>query len=84
VQLFEWKWLDVAKECEEFLGPRKFAGVQISPPNENVVLDGRYWYERYQPISYNIISRSGGEKEFLEMTRRCNAAGVRYFFFKKI
>lgn len=77
VQLFEWKWLDIAKECENFLGPKKFGGVQISPPNENVILDGRFWYERYQPISYKIISRSGGEKEFLEMTRRCNAAGVR-------
>lgn len=77
VQLFEWKWLDIANECETFLGPRKFGGVQVSPPNENVILDGRFWYERYQPISYKIITRSGGEKEFLEMTRRCNAVGVR-------
>lgn len=29
VQLFEWKWLDIAKECEEFLGPKKFGGVQV-------------------------------------------------------
>ena len=77
VQLFEWKWLDIAKECEEFLGPKKFGGVQVSPPNENVIVEGRFWYERYQPISYKIISRSGSEEEFLEMTRRCNAAGVR-------
>lgn len=59
VQLFEWKWLDIAQECESFLGPKQFGGVQISPPNENVILDGRYWYERYQPISYKIITRSG-------------------------
>jgi alpha-amylase len=77
VQLFEWKWLDIAQECENFLGPRKFGGVQISPPNENVILDGRFWYERYQPISFKVATRSGGEKEFLEMTRRCNAVGVR-------
>lgn len=78
VQLFEWKWLDVAQECEEFLGPRKFGGVQVSPPNENVILEGRFWYERYQPMSFKIETRSGTEKEFLEMTRRCNAVGVRW------
>ncbi|KAG5674767.1 hypothetical protein PVAND_004717 [Polypedilum vanderplanki] len=79
VQLFEWKWLDIAKECEEFLGPRKFGGVQISPPNENIIIENRPWFERYQPISYKIASRSGSEKEFLEMTRRCNAVGVRIY-----
>lgn len=77
VQLFEWKWLDVANECENFLGPKKFGGVQVSPPNENVILEGRFWYERYQPMSYKIITRSGSEKEFMEMTKRCNAVGVR-------
>src|SRR5262245_33078583 len=38
VHLFEWRWPDVAKECEDFLGPRGFAGVQVSPPNEHAVL----------------------------------------------
>ena len=32
VHLFEWRWADVARECEVFLGPRGFAAVQISPP----------------------------------------------------
>jgi len=59
VQLFEWKWLDIAKECETFLGPKQFGGVQISPPNENVIIGGRPWFERYQPISYKIATRSG-------------------------
>ncbi|ESP02089.1 hypothetical protein LOTGIDRAFT_60689, partial [Lottia gigantea] len=26
--LFEWKWSDVAKECERFLGPYGYCGVQ--------------------------------------------------------
>lgn len=30
VHLFEWKWRDIALECERFLGPRGFAGVQVS------------------------------------------------------
>lgn len=77
VQLFEWKWSDIAKECESFLSPRGFGGVQISPPNENVIIANRPWYERYQPISYKLITRSGDEKDFLDMTTRCNAVGVR-------
>lgn len=30
VHLFEWKWDDIAVECERFLGPNGFAGVQVS------------------------------------------------------
>ncbi|KAK9871280.1 hypothetical protein WA026_011550 [Henosepilachna vigintioctopunctata] len=81
VHLFEWKWLDIAKECEEFLAPHGYGGVQISPPQECLVVanQGRPWWERYQPTSYQIISRSGNEQEFQEMTRRCNNAGVRIY-----
>ena len=32
VHLFEWKWTDIAKECETHLGPKGYAAVQISPP----------------------------------------------------
>src|SRR5215211_7818392 len=56
VHLFEWRWPDVARECEDFLGPRGFAAVQISPPNEHAVVSGNPWYERYQPVSYRIES----------------------------
>lgn len=30
VQLFEWKFVDVAEECRRFLGPRGYGGVQVS------------------------------------------------------
>lgn len=30
VHLFEWKWSDIANECETFLGPKGFGGVQVS------------------------------------------------------
>ena len=33
VHLFEWKWDDIARECEDFLGPRGFGGVQVKTPN---------------------------------------------------
>lgn len=30
VHLFEWKWTDIALECERFLGPRGYGGVQVN------------------------------------------------------
>lgn len=29
VHLFEWRWTDIAAECERFLGPNGFGGVQV-------------------------------------------------------
>jgi alpha-amylase len=76
VHLFEWKWKDIAKECREFLGPHGFSAVQVSPPNEHVVLPGQPWYQRYQPVSYKIESRGGTRAEFAMMVHECKAAGV--------
>lgn len=33
VQLFEWKFVDIAEECRTFLGPQGYAGVQVSNGN---------------------------------------------------
>ncbi|KAH9519300.1 Alpha-amylase A type-1/2 [Bulinus truncatus] len=82
VHLFEWKWTDIAKECERYLGPKGFCGVQISPPMEHAMIttDGdRPWWERYQPISYKLVSRSGNEEQLKDMVQRCKAAGVRIY-----
>lgn len=29
VHLFEWKWNNIADECERFLGPYGYGGVQV-------------------------------------------------------
>ncbi|XP_049948012.1 alpha-amylase 1-like [Schistocerca serialis cubense] len=81
VHLFEWKWADIAAECERFLAPKGYAGVQISPPNEymSITTNNRPWWERYQPVSYRIVSRSGSESEFKDMVNRCNNVGVRIY-----
>jgi alpha-amylase len=81
IHLFEWKWSDIANECERFLAPKGYAGVQISPPNEHALVDNPYrpWWQRYQPVSYKLISRSGNEREFKDMVNRCNAVGVRIY-----
>lgn len=85
VNLFEWRWADVARECETYLGPKGFAAVQVSPPHEHVhdtLLAGNGtnyafpWWERYQVVSYAINSRSGNRAEFQNMVQRCNAVGV--------
>jgi alpha-amylase len=76
VHLFEWTWKDVALECETVLGPAGVDSVQISPPQEHRLMPGRPWYQRYQPVSYQLESRGGTRQEFEEMVRRCNAAGV--------
>ncbi|XP_071515964.1 alpha-amylase-like isoform X2 [Panulirus ornatus] len=82
VQLFEWKWTDIALECQRFLAPAGFCGVQVSPPNEHAIITADYphpWWQRYQPVSYKLVSRSGTEEEFFDMVHRCNAVGVRIF-----
>ncbi|GMI33594.1 hypothetical protein TrRE_jg11282 [Triparma retinervis] len=74
VHLFEWSHSDVADECENWLGPKGFDAVQISPPNEHI--QGDQWWTRYQPVTYNITSRSGDMNSFQDMVDRCAAVGV--------
>lgn len=63
------------------MGPKGYGGVQVSPPNEHALVEDpfRPWWQRYQPVSYKLISRSGNEDEFKDMVKRCNAAGVRIY-----
>jgi len=74
VHLFEWRWTDVATECEQFLGPKGYAAVQVSPPNEHI--QGSQWWTRYQPVSYVLQSRGGNRAQFIDMVNRCKAVGV--------
>jgi alpha-amylase len=77
VHLFEWKWPDIARECENVLGPAGYEAVQVSPPQEHIVLPSAPWWVRYQPVSYSLgRSRSGTAAEFADMVTRCKAAGV--------
>lgn len=83
VHLFQWRYNDIAAECEAFLGPHGYGGVQTSPVNEHVIIMEnkikRPWYEGYQPVSYKLQNRLGNESEFQDMVRRCNNAGVRIY-----
>uniref|UniRef100_A0A673KDS1 alpha-amylase n=1 Tax=Sinocyclocheilus rhinocerous TaxID=307959 RepID=A0A673KDS1_9TELE len=81
VHLFEWRWADIAEECERYLAPNGYGGVQISPPSESVVVSNPWqpWWQRYQPVSYNLCSRSGTEAELKDMITRCNNVGVNIY-----
>lgn len=74
VTMFEWNWDSVAKECTNFLGPKGYAAVQVSPPNEHG--SGSEWWRDYQPVSYQIASRRGNRAQFQAMVNTCKAAGV--------
>ncbi len=81
VHLFQWPWSSVARECTTVLGPKGFGGVQVSPPQEHVVLPGRGhpWWQDYQPVSYRLTSRRGDRAAFADMVRTCHAAGVEIY-----
>jgi len=74
VQLFEWSWSDVGRECVEHLGPAGYDVVGVSPAQEHVA--GDKWFDRYQPVSDKLETRSGSRDEFIQMVRTCKQAGV--------
>lgn len=79
VHLFEWKWNDIANECE-YLGKKGYKAVQISPPAEHAAPTdnrSRTWWIRYQTVSYkNFTSHSGTESELKNMISTCQSHGV--------
>lgn len=74
VQMFQWNWPSIARECTEFLGPNGYDYVLTSPPQEHVI--GPEWWTAYQPVSYRIESRLGSREEFAAMVTTCSDAGV--------
>ena len=85
VHLFQWNWDSVAAECADFLGPNGYGGVQVSPPQEHVVVPfsegGNFpWWQDYQPVSYSIDNtRRGTAEEFQDMVDTCADNGVRIY-----
>ena len=76
VNLFQWTWDAIARECTDHLGPDGYGWVQTSPPQEHPVLQGQWWTS-YQPVSYKIESKLGTRAEYAAMISTCRAAGVR-------
>jgi len=83
VNLFEWNWPSVARECTTQLGPAGYGAVQVAPPQDSVSRTETTaptplhpWWEVYQPTSYALTSRMGDEAQFRAMVSTCRAAGV--------
>ncbi|MFL6657184.1 MAG: carbohydrate-binding module family 20 domain-containing protein [Massilia sp.] len=78
VQMFRWKWNDVAKECTNWLGPQGYGAVQVSPPHAAANLGP--WWDVYQPVNFTSLnSKMGTEAEFQTMINTCHAAKVRVY-----
>lgn len=75
VQLFQWTWNSVARECTDVLGPQQFDFVLLSPAQEHI--QGDPWWTSYQPVSYRIESKLGTRDEFAAMVQACHDAGVK-------
>lgn len=74
VQLFQWPWTSVARECGDVLGPHGFDFVLLSPAQEHI--EGEAWWTSYQPVSYRLESKLGTREEFAAMVAACHEAGV--------
>jgi alpha-amylase len=74
IQLFQWNWDSIARECTNVLGPAGIAWVLTSPPQEHIM--GSAWWTAYQPVSYQIESRLGTREQFTAMVKTCHDAGV--------
>jgi alpha-amylase len=78
VQMFRWKWNDIARECTNWLGPQGFGAVQVSPPQASASLGA--WWDVYQPVNFaSLKSNMGTEAEFQSMVSTCHAAKVRVY-----
>ena len=78
VQMFEWRWTDLATECTQFLGPQGYGGIQISPPQAAKVTGN--WWDVYQPVNYvALTSKMGTPAQLQSMIDTCHAAGVRVY-----
>ncbi|WP_428934460.1 carbohydrate-binding module family 20 domain-containing protein [Streptomyces sp. ACT015] len=77
--LWEWNWTSVAAECTGVLGPAGYGAVQVAPPSESLKQPAFYWWDAYQPYSYDLDSRFGTEAQFAAMVGACHAAGVKVY-----
>ncbi|GFV88702.1 hypothetical protein TNCV_3354541 [Trichonephila clavipes] len=52
VHLFEWKWNDIADECEQFLGPYGYGGVQLCCSGFPKEVRATFWNLRERVLKY--------------------------------
>ncbi|PRP89445.1 putative alpha-amylase [Planoprotostelium fungivorum] len=70
VQLFEWNWDSIGRECIKVLGPLGYGYAQET-------IQGAAWWTSYQPVSYTVNNKRGSRDQFKKMVADCNGAGVK-------
>lgn len=75
IQLFQYNWNSVAKQCTDVFGPNHFEFVLLSPAQEHI--EGEQWWTSYQPVSYQLESKLGTRDEFKRMVDTCHEHGVK-------
>lgn len=78
VTLSEWKFTDIAKECE-FLADAGYGAVQVSPVTESKFDETYSWINRYMPVSYQIFSSSGTIDDLSDMVKACHKHKIRIY-----
>lgn len=82
VHLFEWRWADIAAECERFLGPNGFGGVQVCA--EDLGRDPERMEIGVVSTFVNSETLASNPQRFLALmtcrrknTQKCGTRGVR-------
>ncbi|MEU5885296.1 carbohydrate-binding module family 20 domain-containing protein [Streptomyces sp. NPDC047461] len=77
--LWSYNWNSVASECTDVLGPNGYGAVWVAPPAESLKQSNYYWWDVYQPYSYNLSGRFGTAAQFASMVDACHDAGVKVY-----
>jgi len=77
--LWSYNWDSVASECTDVLGPNGYGAVWVAPPAESLKQPNFYWWDVYQPYSYDLNGRFGTAAEFASMVSACHTAGVKVY-----
>ncbi|MGW5638682.1 carbohydrate-binding module family 20 domain-containing protein [Streptomyces sp. NPDC003832] len=77
--LWSYNWDSVAAECTNVLGPNGYGTVWVAPPSESLKQTNYYWWDVYQPYSYELSGRFGTAADFASMVDACHDAGVKVY-----
>ncbi|MEY9990837.1 hypothetical protein ABIE67_002869 [Streptomyces sp. V4I8] len=77
--LWSYNWDSVAAECTDVLGPNGYGAVWVAPPAESLKQTDYYWWDVYQPYSYDLNGRFGTSARFASMVDACHDAGVKVY-----
>lgn len=78
VQLFEWSWDAVARECEDVLGPKGFCGVQARRQVSHQIINNYFFSPKRSPLpptTWRLWLTSGGSDTSPSRTSSSRGAG---------